>query len=319
MVCPYCGRELKEDAKFCEGCGTNLENVKSNISPIVNNTPSNRNKKGKTIGIIVATIIVIVVVIIGIILTSGENNNSSSDSNNNDENESSNSEISNKENNSELKNNETKEEKINRQISNLTDELYCGLEDPYKRCILYVTNNNKETVNVVLNEIYFKDENGKSVGLASTVRYSNGLGSGETGYIIPDIYYAGEYASYETKYSLQTDFESTDVRNEIEISATDNKEKKQIDIVAKNNSKETIDGISAFIFFYRGDKLIAVGRSRPSHYEDGSNVPIKPTGQLIIKSGETVYDSINYPYGILDFDRIEIKVGEAYSSKKVER
>ena len=320
MKCSYCGLENKEGAKFCSGCGAGLSdtpqvNNLQNSNVQVENKKNNKNK----VPIIISLIIVAVLIVVVVILLSGNSNKSNSgEDSSGSNNENINNTTENSINNGPV--NETSQEKYERQIANLSEEIYCGLEEYNKGCIIYVTNNNSETVNVVFDNITFYDENKKIIAASAGPKYSNGLGSGKTGYIpLTNMKTLDHYDSYEIKYSLKTHFESTDVRDDIEIEGTDNKEKQQIDLVAKNNSKETIGEIRAFVFFYKNDKLIAVDFTNVQEDIDGNLVPKTKKGKSIINSGDTVYGYVSYPdadylRNKLDFDRFEVKIGEAYYS-----
>lgn len=301
MKCPNCGKELNENTKFCDTCGTPIE---GNISENSNNKKSN-----KLLIIIITSVVVIIgIVIVLVLLLGGKSNGESTDGNGKGGN------ASDKPVNDVTGKKETPQEKVERQISNLTDEVNCSLQDNYINCVLYITNNNKETVNVVVTEIEFFDEDGNNAGFVHGPLYSNGLGSGKTGYTNFNAYFSKEYKTYKVNYSLQTWFEAEDKSDSVSIKSTDNKQEKRIDVYATNNSDKTIGTVVAYVFYYKNDKLIAVERANVDDpAERGSG------GVALIKSGDTVSGFAEYPSGkgyreTLDFDRYEIKIGEAYAT-----
>ena len=75
MICPKCGKEIRDESKFCKFCGLNLNNV--DTSQVVN-TYQNINSENKKKNIIIVTLIAVVVIIAitGILLVSGVFNDS---------------------------------------------------------------------------------------------------------------------------------------------------------------------------------------------------------------------------------------------------
>lgn len=67
MVCPYCGAELADSARFCVGCGAALDGTQAMPvaesavvpAPVGSPAPSKKPKKGVVIAIVCAAILVI--------------------------------------------------------------------------------------------------------------------------------------------------------------------------------------------------------------------------------------------------------------------
>lgn len=67
MVCPYCGAELADEARFCVGCGAALDGTQAMPvaepavapAPVGSPAPSKRPKKGVVIAIVCAAVIVV--------------------------------------------------------------------------------------------------------------------------------------------------------------------------------------------------------------------------------------------------------------------
>lgn len=67
MVCPYCGAELADGARFCVGCGAALDGeqampvAESAVvpAPVGSPAPSKKPKKGVVIAIVCAAVIVV--------------------------------------------------------------------------------------------------------------------------------------------------------------------------------------------------------------------------------------------------------------------
>ena len=59
MFCPNCGNNLEEGTKFCDECGTMIEEAESKSAPEYTSASVKKEKKSKT-GLIVATVAVIV-------------------------------------------------------------------------------------------------------------------------------------------------------------------------------------------------------------------------------------------------------------------
>lgn len=67
MVCPYCGAELADEARFCVGCGAALDGAQAMPvaepavapAPVGSPAPSKKPKKGVVIAIVCAVVIVV--------------------------------------------------------------------------------------------------------------------------------------------------------------------------------------------------------------------------------------------------------------------
>lgn len=67
MVCPYCGAELADEARFCVRCGAALDGAQAMPvaesavapAPVGSPAPSKKPKKGVVIAIVCATILVV--------------------------------------------------------------------------------------------------------------------------------------------------------------------------------------------------------------------------------------------------------------------
>lgn len=67
MVCPYCGAELADEARFCVGCGAALDGAQAMPvaepavapAPVGSPAPSKKPKKGVVIAIVCAAVIVV--------------------------------------------------------------------------------------------------------------------------------------------------------------------------------------------------------------------------------------------------------------------
>lgn len=69
MFCQKCGKEIKDDAKFCEGCGTPVNSVNETVNKVKQQP---KKKKGLS-GCFITILVFIVIIAIGIIAASVQN------------------------------------------------------------------------------------------------------------------------------------------------------------------------------------------------------------------------------------------------------
>lgn len=281
MKCPYCGREVKEGSKFCEGCGAKLEDNTSK-EEVVYYQP----KKSKA-GIIAAIIITCLLIITGVVVTivllnnKGNKNNSSN-------------------NNSSYKKEDSK--KINGKTSNggSTDLVkYNDIVLENGDILVFIENKNKSEVSFSLNIEYY-DEEGTEV--ASNSDSIIGLPGGEKT-VVRFYHTERKYKEYElhTEKLNSTYFESH--TKDISITSKDDKEEEEIAVTVKNSSKNKIDCVKVAVVFYKNGKV--VGYSSDSEYD--------------IEANKAVALYVYYPYDSnykdIEFDKYETYLVEAYSYK----
>lgn len=292
MKCSYCGKEVIEGSKFCDGCGAKLEGGTSKQEEIVYYQP----KKSKT-GLIVAFIIIGILLIAGIIVTiillnsGGKNNNSNNSNNGNSNNNNNNSGW--KEENKKEESKTTDEKDL---ISNVkyTDEVLDNGD-----IIVFIENKNTTEVSFTL-DIEYYDEEGTKVD--SNYDAVIGLPSKEKT-VLRFYRTEREYKNYELHAKNMNGTFFSSQYKDVSITSKDDKEKEEIVVTLKNNSSKKIESAKVAVVFYKNNKI--VGYSYDSEYE--------------IEGNKAVALYINYPYDIkydeVEFDSFEAYLVEAYSSK----
>lgn len=208
------------------------------------------------------------------------------------------------------------------QIAKLSSKVECHSRNSYEfegNCILYVTNNNDTTVNVVVSDLQLLDANGKQVGGSASGHpyYSNGLGAGETGIIPIQAYISDDFKTFKASFDLQTWFISEDHRHDIGITEKNDTTSKKIKITGKNNSNATVGTIAVYVTYYKDGKIIGIQRANLDKKEDGTYYESDSHGYIYIKPGNIAIGEADYPKDehykpITDFDKYEVTINEAY-------
>lgn len=364
MKCINCGRELQDDAKFCDGCGTSIQTdlnnqqvannevlqeqvtinenvvekqVNSSVEPQsdnqnVQNNISNgqNNKSNKTIFIVIISILIIVVIVLAVLLLTGNkgdnNNNNNTNGNiedvNNTENiDNNNSSSNNNENNiidnNPIKKTETVQETKERIISNFDEKWDCTIIEG--QCLITIKNNTDEVARVIIQDVNFKDDNEKMIGLERGPIYLS-VGPRETGYTTfskPNLIDNSEKYDNYTRDIFVKSFNYGYHNKDITYTVSKDDENKRFVFNVKNNSDEIIDMFDFQILFYKNDKLVGLSLSGESYSLANEIIEY-------IKPNEEFIHYINYPYqydqyytrgDLLDYDRYEIIVKEAYTYK----
>ena len=301
MKCPYCGKNVPEGSKFCDGCGAKLEVTEqpTNASPEAYNYQPYAPKKngGKIAAIIIVSLLVLAGIIVGIILlVSG-----GSKSENNGENPSGNNIVNNVEkpiNNVEKPVNNTEKPgtgKTTDYVSNIKSTEYVT-----KRDRVVVVLENKNSIDLTLDaEIVYYDANNTILE-----KDSGYLASFQAGATSAIEFYEPEdpYDHYKITYEAEKAYYRAH-NSEVTIKDVDDKENGRINVTFTNNSKEEINNIEVGILFYKNGKV--VGYSDDFEYD--------------LPAGESILLKIDYPYDNnyddLDFDDYKIYINDAYNDE----
>ena len=336
MKCKYCGRELREGATFCDGCGGQVV-AETVTEPVINNQTPNKGSS-KTI-IIVIAVLALILIAVGIFLLSGNGGSSNNGTNTNNTNTSTDNGNTNTNTtptptpskpNEDLEDYLT-EEQAQEIINKLEDTIECYEYDFRVECLIRVKNNSNRAANVVMREISFYDKEGNQVGYAKGPRYSNGLGPGKEGliYAYDVINYHGEtqftYDSYKVSYYLQEWFVTRDHRDDVTVTELESNDNEFIVFKVKNNSEETIDSFDVYALYYKNGDIINVKSG--AGYDLYKTIEFDKYERLDgIAPGEEVYARVKHPTRyqsderkIIDYDRYELVIHDAYTIVKSKR
>lgn len=286
MRCEYCGKELKEGSKFCDGCGAKVKEtsaVNQNTFNYQNGVPEKKNNTGLIVAIIIIGVLLVAGIIIGVVLLTGGSKKEESKENKEDNG------IVEKEDNDVVE----KEEDDSKLSSNIK---YTEHKLDNGEIILIVTNNNKDDVAIKFDLTYY-DEKGTVVD--SQDGYLFGLAPNHESVI---SFYGTDksFDNYKITYqTLDSDSFISHQKN-IEITSNDDKENEEISITAINNSSKELSELSVGVVFYKNGKI--VGFDYDNEYD--------------VESGKSVSLYIDYPYDssydTINFDNYKVYVLEAY-------
>lgn len=285
MKCPYCGKDVVEGSKFCDGCGAKLEENTSKEENVVYYQP----KKSKA-GLIAAIIIICLLVITGIVVTVLVLNNKGSKNNSSN-------------NNFESRYKESDPKKDTKKPSNNDGSIdsvkYDDMVLENGDILVFVENKNKSEISFTLNIEYY-DEEGTKVGSNSDSII--GLSGGEK--TVVRFYHSDrKYKEYElsTEKMNSTYFESH--KEDVSITSKDDKEEEEVVVTLKNNSKNKLDCAKVAVVYYKNGKV--VGYSSDSEYDIDANKAV----------ALYVYHPYDSNYNDIEFDKYEVYLVEAYSYK----
>lgn len=279
MKCPYCGKEVEEGSKFCDGCGAKLDEarkVESNYEYVYEQPK--KSKAGLITAIVIISVLVITGIIVGIILlTSGGKKDKES-------NESKKKESNPKE---EVKTNKATTDKVK-----YTDYV---LENG--DIILILENKNSSDISFDV-DIEFYDEDKVKVDDDSDSII--GLPAGEKTvlkFYKPDR----SYKNYEIKMEATNRAYYKGHYKDLKLTSKNEKEEKEIVVTITNNSTNDVETVKVAALFYKDGKL--VGYSYDLDYN--------------ITANKAVAMYIYYPHDInykeIEFDKYEVYLVDAYS------
>ena len=273
MKCPYCGKEVEEGSKFCDGCGAKLDETREveKTYDYVYEQPK-KSKAGLIAAIIIISVLVVAGIIVGIVLI-----------NNGDKEKAKDNKIIDK-----------KEVKKENPIDSLkyTEHL---LENG--DLILIVENKGKSDVSATFEVEYYNEEN--------TVVDSNsesliGLPSGEKTAL--RVYRTDrQYKDYKIKIESLNSTAFKAYNKDVKISSKDDKEEEEIVVTFTNNSEKTLDSARVAVVFYKDGKMIGYGYD--AEYDVDANKSV----------AMYVYYPYGSGYNTLEFDSYEVYLVEAYA------
>jgi len=278
MKCPYCGKEVEEGSKFCDGCGAKLTETASKSDEAVYYQPPKNSKAGVIAAIIIISILLITGIIIGIILlTNGKDKNSK------------------KENEKEYTEKDKKEDKKTK--ASIEKIKYTKTVLDSGDIVIVVKNNNNVEASVDFT-VVFSDENG------TIVERKNGTVHGvpaDSETVLKIYRSSRDYTEFEVEAEVVEDSYYVSNIKDVKITSVDNKEDREISVTFNNNSKNKLDYATVAAVFYKDGKII--GFNYDSEYD--------------IDVNQSIAMYISYPYdksyNTLEFDDYKVYVTEASS------
>ena len=286
MKCPYCGKEVEEGSKFCDGCGAKLDETKNDEKKYDYVYDSQKKSKaGLVVAIIIISILLITGIILGIVLLT--NNGDKSSSNRKEV-------IKTDDNNSktEKDTNDSKDYSKNIKYSEYK------LEDG--KIVVILKNNNSTEVSIDATVEYYNKEN------VMVDHDSESLLTVAPGQETAIRIYGTdrEYDNYKLKIEASKDKYMSYYKSyykEVKISSKNNAIDEEIEVTFSNNSDKKIETAKVAAVFYKNGKV--VGYSYDGEYD--------------IEAGKSVAMYIDYPYDSkfddIEFDDYKVYLVEAYS------
>ena len=294
MKCVYCGKDLQEGSKFCDGCGAKQES--QNVEPVSYQNdyqqggyqPSgNKKNVGLIIAIIAIAVVVVGVLIIFLVTSGGKKDNSDTKDNTNT-------------NTNEKTDTNTKQDDNEKTDSKtLADNIeYKDFKLDSGEIILQIKNNNKVPVSLEANIEFINKDN-------VVVDHESGYSFG----FDPDreviIYFYDsekEYDNYKISFDVEKELYYESQINNINVVDKDDKENEEVVVTVTNNSNKKLEELRIGVLFYKNGK--AVGYDEDSEYD--------------VDAGKAIALYIDYPYvgygNTFEFDEYKLFVLRAYSS-----
>lgn len=279
MRCIYCGKDLPEGSKFCDGCGAKQEVQNEMPTSYQDNYQGYYQQGGyqpsgnkKNIGLIIGIIVAVLALIIGIVLflvLGGKGDSDKTENNGRNTNTNTNT-------------NTEPGPNIEKDSKKLAENIeYNDYKIDDNTIILIVKNNNKSTVSLEA-EIEYIDKEGVVVDHDSG--YAFGLAPGKE--VVIDYYITDkEYDKYKITFDAEPETYYKSHVDEIKIVDKVDKENEEVILTVTNNSKEKIDELRIGVLFYKNGKI--VGYEEESEYD--------------VDSGKSIALYVDFPF--VGFDK----------------